>query len=567
MGEMWRPVVMTSVTTAFGFLSFAISPLAPVRAFGLFTAAGSMLCMLWALTATPALVSLIAPGRFRDAGPAAGAALFAVRDWPIYTWLGNWIPRNRAAVLFLFATLVAVSAVGMRRVFVQDSWIDGFSPESDFYKSTTAFNDQFLGVHVLFVCADTGAVTLKGELDSADVDILSLRLPGDVVPDPTQLVGRNIDLHRVKPPPDVPADSFPLFHRATIESVRREGDRIVADLTRKMGSPKFSLRLEHPSRVTYRIAPEPFLQVEPLRRLKALEEFLDSRRAETVGGTLGPARYVETTNFIGLGCREENRRIPEQDRLEWVWKWYGTIRGADRLRATINPDFSRGIISVFMKNANFIDTARLLAQIRQYERDHLAPHGISLSFAGDVAVSQTLIDAITATQVGSIALSILGVFLSAVAIHRSFRWGLLCAIPATLAVPLTFGLMGFAHIPLGVATSMFAAMAVGIGDDYAIHFIERYRLARPRAFSAEDALRETMVVAGPANVIDALSVALGFGVLILSQVPANARLGIMVLCSILTCLISTLLLLPVLIPFLQPRESIPAPAPASIESA
>lgn len=567
MNEMWRPVVMTSVTTAVGFLSFALSPLAPVRAFGIFTAAGCMIEMVWALTATPALVVLIHPKRFRDADPGSRHALFSLRHSPLYAWMGSWVPRHRWAILVVFCALLAGAGLGIRRIRVQDSWIDGFSPASEFYKTTTSFNDQFLGMHVMFVCADTNSTTLKGELDSAEVETLAVRLPGIIVSDPAALVSQTIEMHRVKPPPDVPANAYPLFHRATIESATRVGDRIVAALTRTMGSPRFSLRLDQDTRVRYHIAPEPFLHTEPLGRIKALEEFIASCRGETVGGTLGPAKYVETTNFIGLGCREEHRRIPEQDRLEWVWKWYGTIRGPERLRATIDPDYSRGIISVFMKNANFVDTARLLQVLRDYERTHLAPHRISLSFAGDVAVSQALIDAIVRTQVQSLAMSLVGVLVVTVVLSRSLGWGALCVLPCALAVPLNFAVMGLLGIPLGVATSMFASMSVGVGVDYAIHFIERYRIVRAQTSSAEEAMGETMIVAGPANVIDALSVALGFGVLTLSQVPANARLGIMVLSSIITCLVSTLILLPALIPAIQPRRTPSALAQAATEIA
>lgn len=561
MDEMWRPVVMTSVTTAFGFLSFAISPLAPVRAFGLFTGIGSLLCMLWALTATPALVALVHPKRF--GGARVRESLTAPHSSPFFARLGDWVVARRRAILAGFVILLGISWLGMRRVYVQDSWIDGFSPASDFYKTTTAFNDQFLGMHVLFVCVDTHSKTLTGEIDSADVDHFSVKLPSDFAADPASLVHQTLELRLAHPPPVTPSRPIEIVHRAQVDSAFRQGGRMVVNFSRTSGSPRFTLGLDQNPRVRVRVAPEPLLRTDCLKWIKDLEDFIASRRAETVGGTLGPARYIETTNFIGMGCREEHRCIPQPDRLEFVWRWYGTIRGPARLRATVDPDYSRGIISVYMKNANFVDTARLLGLIRDYERQHLSPHGMSLSFAGDVAVSQTLIDAIATTQIGSIALSILGVFVSAVAVHRSLKWGLLCAIPAALAVPLTFGLMGFAGIPLGVATSMFAAMAVGIGDDYAIHFIERFRLAAAKARCADEAIRQTLVDAGPANAIDAASVALGFGVLGLSQVPANARLGIMVLASILTCLVATLILLPALLRAIQPAELEPSALPAS----
>jgi predicted RND superfamily exporter protein len=44
-----------------------------------------------------------------------------------------------------------------------------------------------------------------------------------------------------------------------------------------------------------------------------------------------------------------------------------------------------------------------------------------------------------------------------------------------------------------------------------------------------------------------LAVSLGFGVLMLSQVPANARLGFLVVLGLTWCLFISLLLLPILL--------------------
>ena len=44
--EMWKPVVMTSITTAVGFLSLLTSSVYPIKYFGLFTAFGVMAAMV-----------------------------------------------------------------------------------------------------------------------------------------------------------------------------------------------------------------------------------------------------------------------------------------------------------------------------------------------------------------------------------------------------------------------------------------------------------------------------------------------------------------------------------------
>jgi predicted RND superfamily exporter protein len=109
-------------------------------------------------------------------------------------------------------------------------------------------------------------------------------------------------------------------------------------------------------------------------------------------------------------------------------------------------------------------------------------------------------------------------------------------VPAALAVAGTFAVMGWAGTPLGVATSMFAGMILGVGVDFAIHLVERYRLGSALGLGREAAIAEALAATGPAIVVNALAVALGFGVLVLSQVPANARLGGMTVICLLACL-------------------------------
>ena len=553
MTEVWRPVTMTSVTTAFGFFSFLLSPLAPVRAFGLFTALGAMICMAWALTATPALAVMVNPRRFarvttRRANPESESSAMpttAPTHGRALAAFGRIIIAHPRPVFVLFIGLLVAAGFGIRRIEIQDSWIDGFSPASRFYQSTQLFNEQFLGMHALYVCVDTGNQHLAGRLDERDVDHVSVKFPGDLVPTPESLLTQSIELRRTTPAPATSRPTPSLPYQSWIASVVREGDKIRIGLEKPKGSPRFRLHLAPGDTVEYSISPRRMAFPETLRVIREFEHFLAAHPDEQVGGALGPAAYLETTQFIAQARRVGSRTIPnDADSVMFLWNSYGSIRGGDRLRAAVDPDLSRAIISVYLKNANFRDTARFLDDVRRYQRDKLAAHHIDVSFAGDVAASQAMISAITRTQISSIALSILGVFVSAVVVHRSLKWGLLCALPCALATPLTFGLMGFANIPLGVATSMFAAMAIGIGDDYAIHFVERYRLALANGATTRAGIIESLTAAGPSIIIDAISVSLGFVVLTLSQVPANARLGVMIVASIVTCLAATLVLLP-----------------------
>ena len=56
-----------------------------------------------------------------------------------------------------------------------------------------------------------------------------------------------------------------------------------------------------------------------------------------------------------------------------------------------------------------------------------------------------------------------------------------------------------------------------------------------------------MALTGPPALINTVAMSLGFGVLMLSQVPANARLGLLLMLGPVNCFLVSPLLLPVLL--------------------
>jgi predicted RND superfamily exporter protein len=307
---------------------------------------------------------------------------------------------------------------------------------------------------------------------------------------------------------------------------------------------------------------------EVLTRIGSFEEYVRGLKDLTVGGALGPATYVLTANYLAGGSDEKRRVIPDSpDRAEWCWEQYARFRGSSRLRQLIEEGESRGLVTIFLKNANFRDVGKLLDVLHAYERDKLAPYGISLRLGGDVAVSQTLIASIVNTQLVSVTGSLIGIVIVVALFGKSLKWGLLAVLPSALAIELNFAAMGYWGIPLGVATSMFAAMTLGVGVDYALHLVESFRLERERGQPPRVALARTLHFVGAATTVDALAVAAGVGLLVFSQVPANARLGALFVLSLLGCLATTLILLPALLMWGQktedPRSKIEDPASKS----
>jgi predicted RND superfamily exporter protein len=129
--------------------------------------------------------------------------------------------------------------------------------------------------------------------------------------------------------------------------------------------------------------------------------------------------------------------------------------------------------------------------------------------------------------------------------------GFIGAVPLTLAILCNFAVMGFLGIKLSLGTALISSLAVGIGIDYTIHFIEffkhEYQSGNPSF------LRQTFIGCGKAIIINALSVGAGFGVLAFSQFRIIAQLGALIALSMLITAFVSLTVIPALLMTIKPQ--------------
>ena len=132
---------------------------------------------------------------------------------------------------------------------------------------------------------------------------------------------------------------------------------------------------------------------------------------------------------------------------------------------------------------------------------------------------------------------------------RSLRYGVASIVPTLMVVAWLYAFMEIAGYAINLVTATIAAVSIGIGIDFAIHFISRYREELIRHGERDRAVEDAAAGTGVALVASACSSAVGFGILAFAPMPLFAAYGLLTAIMILMALVATLVVLPSVLVF------------------
>jgi outer membrane lipoprotein-sorting protein len=179
---------------------------------------------------------------------------------------------------------------------------------------------------------------------------------------------------------------------------------------------------------------------------------------------------------------------------------------------------------------------------------------ISVRLTGTPLVMMRLMNRYVQTQISSLVSSSITVGLIVALMMKSVSFGLLSLVPLLFTVLINFGIMGFAKLPLDAVTSVISSIAVGIGVDYAVHYISRYRLELSDGMDQKTALRKAGSSAGRGIFFNAFALIAGFLVLAFSHFRAIAVFGYLISVTMIVSSLAALLVIPMVINYLTKRN-------------
>jgi predicted RND superfamily exporter protein len=443
--NMWKPVVMTSITTAVGFISLLTSQVYPIKYFGIFTAFGVLMAMIFSLVLIPAGLMIFGLPKVKKTKNNE-----THKETNLAHGFAAKVIKHKSVSIFATAAIIILSIVGMQKIWINSSFLDKFEKDSEIVLTDKFINDHF-----------GGTTTLNLILDS-------------------------------------------------------EGKKDV------------------------------FKNPEVLKLVDKMQGQLEND-LEVVGNTFALTDYAKRMNKVMNADKEEFNTIPDsRDLVAQYLLLYEMSGDPENLNKVVDYDYAKLNITFQLKSDNSKAINSAIAKIDTYKAD-FEKQGVKMNYAGSGYKGLIFTDLILEGQIMSLILSLIIVIILLSLMFKNYKIGLIGAVPITITALISFGTMGFLDIPLNTTTALLSSIAIGIGIDYAVHFIEQYR---HNASKSDDKLlvaQKTMAHSGRAISFNAIVVIAGFMVLIFSVFPPNRELGALVSLNMFTSFVGTVTVMLVLL--------------------
>jgi predicted RND superfamily exporter protein len=221
----------------------------------------------------------------------------------------------------------------------------------------------------------------------------------------------------------------------------------------------------------------------------------------------------------------------------------------------VDYDYQRTKVRIMFDTSEQRVHRHLYEALNAYAAKEMGPD-VKVEFGGDVMFWLAQMRHIAVGKVYNIIAGIAFVLLFCSLTFRSVTAGAFSIFPLVIATALTFGLMGFVGIRLEASTAILTSVAVGVGVDFALHYLINFRqeLARYEGpIDIEEVATRVFMVGGKPILFDMIANILGFSVLMFSSFLPVRYFGWLISLTMLSVGVATLLVMPALIAVARPR--------------
>lgn len=608
--DVWIAVVLAGVTTVAGFISNITSPIMPLKTFSVFAAAGVVFSLLLSMTFIPAMLYVTPISKvgkhwrnknrisaklkmklekqLKRQGGKTSAEATTNTLYMIYHFFSGTKPR----LIVSSAVLLLVAVIGFKMLIVDTALVNYFPPDSKFREDISYVDEHLAGSNTLYLVVsgeekDAEEVAAESAGESVADSVASDFDFGTSDTGAADSVASDFDFGSS-------TDDFGFGEAASGTDDFGFGDASGADSSESAEAPKQYYMLTNP---------------EILNAVDGMQEYLLARH-EGIGKMVSFTTFIKRMNQVMNSPVDDAKlssTITVQQGLEMLHKAYTSAGGKDADVQQIVLELERQLnfngldyyevpydvakypvstrdelgdlvtqylyllssqqIQRFANNMTMPTAIRTQVQLRTHSTDETAaiiadaqayaakhfPKGYKIEATGNGEMEYTMTKMVVDSQTTSILLSLAMVF---IIISLSFKspWaGIIGAIPLGLTILLNFMVMGYAGIALDLCTSIIASVAIGVGIDYTIHFMETYRAQRALTDDLEEVTKNTFKTSGRGILTNAIAVGLGFCVLLFSRFIILRYIGALVAVVMFTSSTLAMTVIPGLLNAFDPK--------------
>src|SRR3989339_482546 len=254
---------------------------------------------------------------------------------------------------------------------------------------------------------------------------------------------------------------------------------------------------------------------------------------------------IETFAVTNILRDINNNELPDEETFNSLLKDKKT---AALISNYINDDFSTTyIIANTDVGTDDLRLNNLAEAIYDDINDAGRPAGIKVRVTGIPIIQQELSRMIKHDRTSTMWISALLVFIITLLLYRNFFSSLLPVIVVVTSVTWLYGTMGYFNLGISTLAGGVAAIVIGIGIDYAIHLMNRYKYERKHGKKIIEAIEEAVVSTGAALIATALTTLAAFFAFLFGKMPKMGRFGTLMIIGIAYALFFTIIGLPALL--------------------
>ena len=483
--QMMTPCLFTTLTTIAGFGSLLFCNILPVKTFGWMMIAGLAVSLILTFLLFPAGLMLLKKKMI----PAAKKSPYSLTSV-----LARFTEAHGTAILAAGGAIIIISAVGITRLTVENSFIDYFKDSTEIYQGMKVIDQKLGGTTPLDVIIDLG----EPENPQAAASAKSAAVEPDA--------NNDADFDKF--------DEFEQFDE--FDEFEEKADNHKYWFT----SAKMSLAVR-------------------------IHDYLESLPA--TGKVLSLATMLKIAESLNQGKPLDNfqlallySELPDKFR-DMVLAPYVSVSD-NQLRYSIRVKDSEKTLK---RNL-------LLEEIKNDLKNKIGLKKSQFHLTGLLVLYNNMLQSLFNSQILTMLIVVLALMGMFWILFRSLRLALIALVPNVLAVGAVLGFMGWMNIPLDMMTITIAAISMGIAVDNAIHYIYRFKKEFTMNRSYLGTLYACHANIGKALYYTSVTIIIGFSILVLSNFLPSIYFGLLTGLAMLIALFASLTLLPQLLIVIRP---------------